>query len=174
MAWTVTRRLDEFLAAAGDQLRADPVLHTVPLTVLESLRQRGQAAFGDDPPVYGWHASADGHIDGAFLQTPPYPILIAGLPAGSAPDLIARLGSEVGLPAAVNLSGTDETDFTAAWAIATGGSTAAVLRSRLHRLDRLVPPDPIPSGGARVAGAADRELLIEWHVAFGEEAGTGP
>src|SRR5215472_11766786 len=59
MAWTLTRELDEFVAAAGDQLRSDPVLHTVPLTLLETLRRRGPSAFGDHPPVYGWHKSAD-------------------------------------------------------------------------------------------------------------------
>ncbi len=172
MAWTVTRSLDEFLATAGDHLRADPVIQTVPLTVLESLRQRGGAAFGDAPPVYGWHESAGGQIDGAVLQTPPFPLLVAALPAGSAANLIARLGSAVGLPAAVNLSSTDETDFAAAWASASGGSTTAVQRSRLYRLERLALPDPAPAGIARVAGPGDRELLIDWHVAFGQEAGT--
>jgi GNAT superfamily N-acetyltransferase len=173
MAWTVTRSIDEFLAAAGSQLRADPVMQTVPLTVLESLRQRGPSAFGDEAPVYGWHSSASGQIDGSFLQTPPYPILLAALPAGSAPDLIARLGSEVGLPPAINLPGTDEADFAAAWASATAGSVTATLRSRLFRLGRLAPPDPFPAGAARVAGPGDRELLIDWHVAFGAETGTG-
>jgi RimJ/RimL family protein N-acetyltransferase len=173
MAWTVTRSIDEFLAAAGDQLRADPVVHTVPLTVLESLRQRGPSAFGDEAPVYGWHESAGGQIDGAFLQTPPHPILAATLPAGSAADLISRLGADVGLPTAINLSSTDETDFAAAWASATGGSTNAALRSRLFRLERLAPPDPVPPGAARIAGQADREVLMDWHVAFGAETGTG-
>ena len=173
MAWTVTRSIDEFLAAAGGELRADPVAHTVPLTVLESLRQRGPSAFGDEAPVYGWHESAAAQIDGAFLQTPPHPVLVAALPAGSAADLIARLSSEAGLPAAINLSSADEADFAAAWASATAGSVAATLRSRLFRLERLAPPDPVPPGSARVAGPADRELLIDWHVAFGAETGTG-
>jgi hypothetical protein len=100
MAWILTRNLDEFAAAAGDHLRAEPVLHTVPLTVLDSLRRRGESAFGDDAPVFGWHESADGRLDGAFLQTPPFPVLVATLPAGSAADLITRLGAETRLPAA--------------------------------------------------------------------------
>jgi RimJ/RimL family protein N-acetyltransferase len=172
MPWTLTRDLDEFWAAAGDHLRAEPVLHTVPLTVLDSLFKLGSAAYGDDPPVYGWHESADGLIDGAFLQTPPFPLLVATLPAGSAADLITQLGSDAKPPAAVNLSSTDEAAFGAAWASAADGSATAALRSRLHRLERLVPPDPAPPGAARVADPGDRELLIEWHVAFGKEAGT--
>jgi GNAT superfamily N-acetyltransferase len=172
MAWTLTRDLDEFWATAGDHLRAEPVLHTVPLTVLDSLFKRGPSAYGDDPPVYGWHESADGLLDGAFLQTPPFPVLIATLPAGSPADLITRLGSNAKLPAAVNLSSADEAAFGAAWARAAHGRATAVQRSRLHRLERLVPPDPAPPGAARVAGPDDRDLLIEWLVAFGQEAST--
>jgi GNAT superfamily N-acetyltransferase len=172
MAWIVTHDLDEFLAAAGDHLRAEPVLNTVPLTVLDSLRKRGPSAYGDERPVYGWHESAGGQVDGAVLQTPPFPVLVATLPAGSAADLITRLGSTAKLPAAVNLPSTDEAAFGAAWVRAADGSATAAQRSRLHRLERLLPPDPPPPGAARVAGPGDRELLIEWHVAFGQEAGT--
>ena len=152
MPWTLTRNIDEFLAAAEDHLQAEPVLHTVPLTVLDSLRKRGPAAYGDDAPVYGWHESAGRQIDGAFLQTPPFPLLVATLPSGSVADLIARLSSEAGLPAVVNLPAAAEADFGAAWARAARGSTTASQRSRLYRLDRLVRPDPAPPGVARVAG----------------------
>jgi len=170
MAWTLTRNLDEFDAAAGDHLRAEPVLHTVALTVLETLRQRGPSAFSEDAPVYGWHESADGGADGAFLQTPPFPVLVATLPAGSAADFITRLGADVGLPAAINLPSAYEADFAAAWAQQTGGGSTAVQRSRLFRLGRLVPPEPVPPGKARVAGPGDRELLIELLQAFSREA----
>jgi RimJ/RimL family protein N-acetyltransferase len=173
MAWTLTRDLDAFSAAAGEHLRSEPVLNTVPLTVLDSLRKRGSSAFGDDAPVYGWHESADGRLDGAFLQTPPFAVLVATLPAGSAAELITRLGAETGLPAAINLSNQDQAEFGAAWAQATGGSAAAVERMRLFRLDRLVPPEPRPPGAARVADPGDRELLIEWHGAFFREARAG-
>ncbi len=85
MTWTLTNSLAEFEAAAGDRLRAAPARHTVPLTILTSLRERGPAAFGDDPPVFGWHQAA-GVVDGVVLQTPPHPLLVAILPAGpSAP-----------------------------------------------------------------------------------------
>jgi RimJ/RimL family protein N-acetyltransferase len=178
MAWTLTRNIDEFSAAAGDHLRAEPVLNTVPLTVLESLHQRGESAFGGDAPVYGWHESAGGQLDGAFLQTPPFPVLVATLPAGSAADLIMQLAAVTGshgtgLPAAINLPTSAEADFSAAWAQVTGGSATATQQSRLFRLGRLVPPDPVPPGAARVAGPGDRELLIEWHQAFFLEAQTG-
>jgi GNAT superfamily N-acetyltransferase len=171
MPWTLTRSLDAFATAAGGLLRAKPVRHTVPLTLLATLRARGPSAFGDDPPRYGWHASGGGIVDGAFLQTPPFPVLVAALPTGSAADLMRLLGEDGGLPAAANVSGSDEAAFDAAWSAATGGTTTVALRQRLFRLGRLAPPDPVPPGAARVAGPGDRELLIEWAAAFGRETG---
>jgi RimJ/RimL family protein N-acetyltransferase len=172
MAWMLTRDLDTFAGMAGDLLRADPVRHTVPLTLLATLRASGPSAFGDDPPRYGWHASDGGTVDGAFLQSPPFPVLVAALPAGSAPDLIGLLAEDGALAAAANVSSADEAAVSAAWAMATGGGATVAQRRRLHRLERLVPPDPAPPGAARVAGPGDRELLIEWSAAFDAEAHT--
>jgi GNAT superfamily N-acetyltransferase len=170
MAWTQSRSLDAFAETAGDLLRAEPVRHTVPLTLLATLRARGPSAFGDELPRYGWHTGDRGVVDGAFLQTPPFPLLVAALPAGSAAGLIGLLGEDGGLPAAANLPGVDEAAFIAAWAAAAGGTTSVERRQRLFRLDDLTPPDPVPPGTARVAGPDDRELLIEWAAAFGQEA----
>jgi len=170
MPWTLTRSLEVFAGMADDLLRSDPVRHTVPLTLLATLRASGPSVFGDDPPRYGWHASDGGVVDGAFLQTPPFPVLVAELPAGSAADLIGLLGADGWLPAAANVPGNSTAVFSAAWAGATGGDTTVAQRHRLFRLDRLAPPDPAPPGAARAAGAGDRELLIEWAVAFGREA----
>jgi GNAT superfamily N-acetyltransferase len=173
MAWRLTNDLDEFLDAAGEHLRSEPVQHTVPLTVLETLRVSGLSVFGDDPPVFGWHRSADGAADGAFFQTPPFPFMVASLPPDSAASLLDLLAAQRRLPAAVNVAGQDEPSFVAAWTAATGGTGTAQLRTRLFRLGVLVPPDPAPPGAARVAGQADRNLLIDWHAAFGREADGG-
>jgi len=170
MAWRLTNSIDAFLDAAGDHLRADPVVHTVPLTVLERLRLSGPSAFGDSPPLFGWHESADGALDGAFLQTPPHPVLVATLPLGSAGSLVDLLIAEAALPGAVNVTAQDATSCLGAWTAVSGGGGTVTLRTRLFRLGALVPPEPTPSGAARVADQADRELLIHWHDAFGAEA----
>lgn len=172
MAWTITRSLDAFTGTVGELLRSDPVQHTVPLTVLATLSASGPSAIGDDPPRYGWHTGHGGMVDGAFLQTPPFPVLVAALPSGSAPGLIRLLSGDGGPPAAANVPGSEEAAFTTAWAAETGGATTVPQRQRLFRLDRLMPPDPAPPGAARVAGPDDRELLIEWAVAFDREAGS--
>ena len=104
MTWRVTDSLDAFVAAAGDHLRCDPVEHTVPLTVLETLREAGPNAFGDSPPVFGWHEAADGAIEGAFFQTPPFPVLIASLPPGSADSLVELVAGRAARAVADRLS----------------------------------------------------------------------
>jgi ribosomal protein S18 acetylase RimI-like enzyme len=173
MPWRLTGSLDEFQHEAGALLRSEPVHNTVPLTLLTTLRESGLFAFGDSPPVFGWHESEVGAVDGAFLQTPPYPVLVAKLPAGSARELIEELIASGKRPAAVNVAAAYETDASSAWATATGGATAVRQRVRLFRLAGLAPPDPFPRGGARVAGQDDRGLLVDWHQAFGRETG-GP
>ncbi len=66
------------------------------------------------------------------------------------------------------------TAFGAAWHELTGDAVEESMRSRLYQLGELTPPEPFPSGQARLAGPADRGLLVTWSEAFGQEAGTGP
>ncbi len=173
MAWQLTERLDEFERAVAAHLHADPVRHTVPLSVLASLRHVGLSRYGADPPVFGWHQRADGTVDGAVLQTPPFPLLAASLPAGSASELIGLLTAERGLPSAVNIARHDEAGFVAEWAEVTGGTGTERTRSRLYRLGDLTPPDPEPPGIARLATQADLDLLADWHEAFHAETQAG-
>lgn len=172
MTWRLTDSLDAFLAGAGGHLRADPVQHTVALTVLETLRQAGPNAFGDTPPVFGWHESATGETDGAFLQTPPFPVLTTSLPPGSVGRLLDALASRPA-PVSVHIASTDEPGVLAAWAALTGGTGTSRLRSRLHKLWVLTPPDPMPPGAARLAHNGDKDLLVDWNVAFSREIGAG-
>lgn len=162
-----------FRAAAGQYLRSRPVEHTVPLTVLETMRHSGASHYGEAPPFFGWHQAAEGHVDGAFLRTPPFPLLLAGLPAGSAASLLGLLDAADSTPPSVNVAGSDAGELAAAWVAATGGSATPRQRSRLFRLAGLVPPDPLPPGAARVAGPADTELLVAWQAAFTAETGAG-
>jgi ribosomal protein S18 acetylase RimI-like enzyme len=170
MTWRLTGSRTEFEAAAGQYLRSDPVRHTVPLTVLESLRHSGGTTFGDDQPRFGWHEPDRGPADGAFLHTPPFPVLVAGIPAGSAAGLVELLMA--GKPAAANLPEAAAAEFGKAWAACTGGRTAVHLRMRLYRLADLTPPDPFPAGAARLAGQSDYDLLVAWNDEFHAETGA--
>jgi GNAT superfamily N-acetyltransferase len=172
MAWTTTSSLDGFLRTAGEYLRAEPVPNTVLLTVLESLRSSGTDVFGDSPPVFGWHGGDTESIDGAFLQTPPFPVLAASLPDGSAESFVALLTSGVLRPTGANVTEPDEAPFIAAWRRATGRGVSVHMRSRLFRLAGLLPPDPFPPGAARVARQDDTGLLVDWMSAFGADTGS--
>jgi GNAT superfamily N-acetyltransferase len=172
MTWTLTLDPDSFAAAAGGWLRSKPVQHTTVLTVLQTVRERGLSAYGDQPPQFGWHSGPDGTADGAFLRTPPFPMLLAPLPAGAAGSLFDLLQARDIVPAGMNMVQADADAVTAAWRDAAGGSTSTVQRTRLYRLGLLLPPDPPPPGRSRLAATEDTGLLIDWHEAFADEAGT--
>ena len=171
MTWLLTESLSEFVGAADGYLRMDPVQNTVPLTVLEALRERGLSAYADNPPLFGWHESPSGEADGAFLQTPPFPVLVAGLPAASSEELIRLLAGRK--PTGANLPESAAGEFSAAWSAVTGGSIAVRVRMRLFQLNGLVPPDPFPPGAARVAGQRDFDFLVGWNREFVSETGAG-
>ncbi len=181
MPWQLTDDIRAFLAAADDYLRRDPVRNTVPLSVLAGLLESGLAAYGDAPPLFGWHESEAGRTDGAALRTPPHPLLVAGFPAGSAASLVGQLTAaptdgarpDGGLPDGVSLTDQDADEFRAAWGAVTGGSTAVRHRMRLFRLAGLQPPDPAPAGAARLPAATDFDLLVRWSGAFGAETAVG-
>jgi GNAT superfamily N-acetyltransferase len=111
MAWHLTDSVDEFDDTAGDFLRSRPVEHTVPLTLVDTLRKRGRHAYGPDDPIFGWWQSDAGVVDGAFLQTPPHPLLLTAAPA--MPELAALLAGRP-LPG-VNAVAADAGQFTKVW-----------------------------------------------------------
>jgi RimJ/RimL family protein N-acetyltransferase len=167
VSWQLTGDVEEFADAAGDFLRSRPVEHTVPLTLVGTLRRHGPNAYGPDAPIFGWYCAPDGTVAGACLQTPPFPLLVT-----AAPDLAGLAGALTGRPLpGVNAVAGDVDEFAAAWQRWTGATPVPGRRSRLYRLDALTPPSPQPPGAARVAGPADRELLISWMGAFHDEIG---
>jgi GNAT superfamily N-acetyltransferase len=171
MAWFTTEDLDEYLAAAESFLRLRPAENTVPLTVAATLRAQGTQAYGEAVPLFGWWRSADGGVDGAFLHTPPYPVLLTRLPRLAVEPLaeaLFALGRPLpGINAAVDAAEA----FAAAWQPRTGAAWRVHMRQRLYRLHELVPPSPAPPGAARVPGTADKALLLAWFEAFAREIG---
>src|SRR3569833_535620 len=65
MVLATTTDVARYDAIAGDFLRSRPVENTVLVTVLEALRARGSAAYGDTPAVLGSWRPAAGRVDGA-------------------------------------------------------------------------------------------------------------
>ncbi len=129
-------------------------------------------------PLFGWWTDQAGAVGGAFLHTPPHPLLLTAVPADVAADLAAALA---GRPLrGVNGYVEAAEAFAAAWRAATpGGQVTEERRLRLYRLGELAWPDPAPDGAPRVAADADAPLLTGWFAAFADEVhddgrGGGP
>ncbi len=176
MAWRTTGDVAEFLAVAGDFLRAERDRNTVILTVTETLRvnparHRSASTDPDSAPLFGWLTGADGPVApvaGAFMHTPPFPLLLTAVPREAAAELAAI--TLAGRPlSGVNAAPDVAAAFAGAWRKRTGGSAAEQLRMRLYRLAELSWPDPAPDGAPRLATERDAALLTDWFTAFARE-----
>jgi GNAT superfamily N-acetyltransferase len=172
MEWRTTGDVAEFLAAAGDYLRRDRVSNTVILTVTEQLRLRSPSAAtgeqtypgGPGQALFGWWTGPEG---GAFMHTPPHPLLLTALSFTVAADLAGVLADRP--LSGLNANPEGAGGFSARWRALTGGHSEVHLRQRLYRLGALAWPDPAPAGAPRLAGTADLPLLTRWLAAFAEE-----
>ncbi|MFC8144392.1 GNAT family N-acetyltransferase [Streptomyces paradoxus] len=171
-SWHVTHDPDDFLTRAGVFLRSRPALHTVPLTVTETLRTRGRNVYGDGAPEFGVLEGA-GEVRAAFFRTPPHWLNITALTPEDADTLAARLAALGRCLPGVNAECGTAGAFAEAWQRRTGATAALRQRQRLYRLGTLTAPGPVPPGRPRVAVESDRERLRRWHDEFSESVGLG-
>ncbi|MGH3779693.1 MAG: GNAT family N-acetyltransferase [Pseudonocardiaceae bacterium] len=161
--------LAEFAALTRPLLAADPVHHSIALTVLALLLRVPE---GDEGPPVLVSARREGVLVAAALCTPPREMLVSGVPA-----LCAGAVIEVLAPRHSHLSGAvgprSETEaFAQSWSARTGASVHERMAQRVFALGRLTPPGGVP-GAARRAGASDLELLAQWRQDFADEATGG-
>jgi RimJ/RimL family protein N-acetyltransferase len=171
MAWTLTGDPAEFDRVAGGFLGADPVLHTVPLTVVANL-VAGRLSY--DTMLFGWWAEDGGRVTAACLHTGAWPLGVYGVGDAARAELIAALdarGHKVGW---VNGERAVATAFADDWAAERGLRPEVETALRLYRLGELTPIEPVPSGAARIAGAPDRKLLARRLTEFGAETHEAP
>ncbi|MEU8004598.1 hypothetical protein AB0B66_25850 [Catellatospora sp. NPDC049111] len=154
MTWSTATDVRDLLDAAGEFLRTRPVEHTALLTEAAYLQARPSTA---SDQRYGWWRGADGEVTGAFLRAPGHAPILSPLPDGA----IARLFDALGEVDAVGVDGGAADRVARAWRAARGDRPVERSRITLYRLDRFTPPAP-PPGRARVAGPADRDLLLAW------------
>ncbi|MEU1410882.1 MULTISPECIES: GNAT family N-acetyltransferase [unclassified Streptomyces] len=168
--WHLTEDLDSFLARAGDFLHSRPALHTLPLTVTETLRTRGVDAYGTEAPAFGWLERA-GEVRATFFRTPPHRLNLTPLTTEEADVLAAHLvGLDRSLPG-ISADHNTATAFAEAWQRHSGATPTLHERQRLYRLGTLTPPEVPPEGRGRVAGEQDREQLMLWHREFAAAIG---
>ncbi len=181
VTWQLTDNVAEFLAAAGDYLRAERVRNTVLLTTTEQLLVN-PARYQSDPddpsrsPLFGWlpagtRDAGGTHgvrgVIGAFLHTPPFPVVITAVAPGAAADLAMTLAARP--LAGVNGHVAAAEAFTAARRTAADCHIEVHRKSRLYRLAELTWPEPAPAGTARVAADEDMPLITDWFTAFARE-----
>ncbi|MGW8682011.1 GNAT family N-acetyltransferase [Streptomyces sp. NPDC055817] len=168
--WHLTADVDDFLARAGDYLRAEPAVHTVVLSVTASLRERGPSVYGAQGQLFGVLYGPDGGVSGTFLWTKPFRLHVSPLDRDQADALAVALQ---GRPV-TGVFGVDAASaaFADAWQSRTGARAHRAIEQRLYRLGDLTPPLSAPAGRPRVATGADRELLVRWRNEFAADAGT--
>ena len=175
MPWVISDSLQDYSATAEGPVRAGAGRNTILLGAAETLRTRGLAAFGPDSPLFGWwQPPGSNQVGAAFLHTPPFPAALTGMTADVAAELAHALASRGRVLSGVNADHPVASAFAAAWHELTGDAVEESMRSRLYQLGELRPPEAFPPGQARLAGRADRDLLIDWCQAFHDEARSGP
>jgi GNAT superfamily N-acetyltransferase len=175
VGWQTTSDAAGLLAVAGEYLSAQRAKNTVMLTVTATM-QASPALFygapGAEPepersPLLGWWTGPAGQVGGAFLHTPPFPLLLTSVTPPAAADLALTLA---GRPlAGVNAVPAVAEKFAGAWRDATGCDAHVHRCQRLYRLAELSWPDPAPGGAPRVAIDSDAALLADWFTAFSLE-----
>ncbi|MFJ8203955.1 GNAT family N-acetyltransferase [Micromonospora chalcea] len=164
---------EEFLAAAGAYLAADPVVSTVVASVTR--RMAARRAEGVTLPEDDWWLvvrDASGAVVGAGMRTapfPPRPAFLLPMPPEAAEALARawhRRGERV---RAVNGALPAARACAEEVARLDGGRVAVAQHTRLHVLDQLTPPAPAP-GALRTATADEVDLVAAWFAAFMADA----
>ena len=162
-------RLHDDLASFADlampMLRADPVRHTVAITVLA-------ARMRPDAPRDVTHmitVKEQGRVAGAALQVSGWSMIVSALPPRFAAPLAELLSERGPQPNGVSGPRPEAEAFAEAWRARTGQGRRDAMGQRLFALETLRPPDGVP-GTSRPATVADIELLTDWRNDFADEA----
>ena len=161
----------EFLARAGDFLAAREAEHNLIFGICSNLREMPDA-YGE-PPYLAVVEDGGGVLAAAALRTPPHNLVLSDVDSERVEGAIASLAEDVAATGAV-LPGVLAANpvaraFASAWSRRTGARVGPGLRERIYQLTAVRPVPPV-SGAMRVAGPADRDLLVEWVAAFWREA----
>jgi uncharacterized protein len=157
-------RLDDaatFLAEAEPLLLADEARHNLILGIAGNVRD----GFYEEFRL--WLVRDGAEVVGAALRTPPYSLILA---RPVSPGALAALTEAVvgeDLPGLVAAE-PEAQEFAGLWSRHTGAPTRTNMRQGVYALERVEALPAVP-GAARVATSDDRELVLRWWIAFGDE-----
>ena len=158
-----------FEAVAGPFLAAREAEHNLLLGICTNLNTR---PYGSLPPYFAVVSEGD-RVVAAALRTPPLNLLLSAVDEPAALPLIAAdvLREYPDLPGVLAEKGIAR-EFAELWRAWTGAAYRIKTAERIFRCTRVIPARPV-GGRIRDATRADRELIVEWLVAFTLEA-IGP
>ncbi|HEY2208863.1 MAG TPA: GNAT family N-acetyltransferase [Gaiellaceae bacterium] len=152
----------KFLTEAGPLLLADEARHNLILGIAGTIR--------DSPDVYPlrslWLVRKEGRPVAAAIRTPPYNLILARPESPLALEALAD-GIAEELPG-VNGCVPEADAFAEIWAGRTGARARTNMRQGVYALERVQPLRAVP-GSPRVATLDDRDLVLQWWIAFAEE-----
>lgn len=163
----VTDSAERFDERAGALLAAR-LEHNVLATALLSVR----AAPADHPgALFAW-VEVGGSVVAAAMRTPPRRMLATVMDEAITGPLMARwLDADPGLPGVVGPQPASAA-LAGAWERLTGSHARLSTHEALYELERVTAPVRQSPGLLRSATAGERDLLVRWWLAFGEEANT--
>ncbi|MFC5667304.1 GNAT family N-acetyltransferase [Kitasatospora misakiensis] len=168
-----TRNTEEFISETGEWIAGNPVENSILLTMMAGAKFRPPTA----PPIT-WSRvedpdSGSAPVVGVAAFTPPYLVVLSGMPEAAAAALGAELGA--GPDRIPGVIGPDAAAaaFAAAWSGASGRPARADRREQLLRLDGAPLPSgrPAPPGLVRAALPEEAELFTDWCLEAAHGAG---
>jgi uncharacterized protein len=156
----------EFARLAWDFLARDAVRNNIICTLVE-------AGYQEEHPDWEWLRVLDGQerLVGVAMRTPPRGLLLSDLPVAGARVLATTYAGTSGSLSSVSGPQAASAAFARRYAAILGRSVRPGMALRMFRLDRVDPPPAVPGRG-RPAQLADRDLVLDWVVAFSAEALT--
>lgn len=166
--------VSQFYARSSYYLLRHEAIHSVMLGICDSLTQNPQKY---DYVPYLATVEAD-EIIAVAMCTRARPLLLSQCQNLAAMNLIAEnlieyLYSHQQLLPGVNAPIAESQAFASSWASLTGQSYQLKMAIRAFQLEKVQQPSQ-PPGYLRVATEKDKELLMQWVVAFSDEAVGAP
>ncbi|MGH3657343.1 MAG: GNAT family N-acetyltransferase [Micromonosporaceae bacterium] len=148
-------------------LLRDPVVNNVACSLIEQ-RLDGAVPTEADALWLRVLDTGDGTA-GIALQTPPWGLLMSGMPDPAAEAVAESLAERH--PALATVNGPNEASgmFAARYAELTGTVAGRGMAQRMYRLDTVTAPNGVP-GRLRAVTDGERDLLVEWSTGFLSDA----
>jgi uncharacterized protein len=155
-----------FLDAAAPVLDADEARHNLIYGVCSTLVDAPDAY----REAYLWTVRDDNAVVAAALMTPPFNVVVASPATDEALRFAARRLHDRSTHLPGVTGGIPEVDvFAEAWQELTGAGKRLRMSQGIYAAQKVKPPAGV-SGEPRRARDGDRELIVDWLLAFQQEA----